>query len=275
VLEAFFKAEQPEQQEVLIPTRATQSGWGQGQLRGMAVSGALARGTEKAISELPVDDLRPSRFTLDLFRPARTLPSTVRTAVVRQGRRLVLVDAFFEQDGKAVARSATLFLSPSSAPVGDVWSQTPELEFPPADLVPDDNDERIYFEEGRGWCTSVGTNHGALRRQSWHFPTPVVEGEEPTAFQMAGSVCDVTNVVANWGEQGLEFINADVTLTMVREPQDAHVGLSASSRVEADGLSVGSAMLYDSQGVFGISLVTALANPESPTNPKTRKPMGS
>lgn len=272
--EAFYKLEQAVHGEVLVPTHATASGWGAGQLRGMAVSGALARATEREMAGLDAAaGMRPARFTLDLFRAARAVPSRTRTEVVRQGRRLILIDAFFEQEGKTVARSATLFLNPTCSPPGNVWNQAPTPGLPPAGMVPEADDERIYFEEGRGWVPSSQARHAVLRRQSWHFPMQIVEGETQTPFQMAASICDVSNVISNWGDRGLEFINGDVTLTLARLPKEQNMGLSATGRVEEDGVSTGSAVLYDCDGVFGMSLVTGLANPEFRTNPKTRRAM--
>lgn len=270
----FFEIKQSNSGEVLIPLSSTESGWGEGYLRGMAVSGALARATERALTKLGITvQLRPARFTLDLFRPARNVETRVRTEVVRQGRRLVLIDAFFEQQERIVARSATLFLNPTVSPQSAVWNEIQVPEEPPFDLLPDENDERIYYEEGRGWGRSSEAEHGTYRHQSWHFPTRIVRGEEPTSFQMAASICDVSNVVSNWGDNGLEFINGDVTLTLARVPVGPHMGLSATGRIEYDGLSNGSAVLYDRDGVFGMSLVTGLANPEARVDPRTRKAM--
>lgn len=270
--QAFYSAKKTAQGEILYPLGSTQSGWGSGYLRGMAVSGALARATESALEALGTsNDLRPARFTLDLFRPALNVETTVRTAIVRQGRRLVLIDAFFEQQGKQVARSATLFLNPTVSPPGRIWTQIQNPELPPYDLKPEAEDERIYLEEGRGWTASSGAEHGIRRHQSWHFPTRIVEGEDPTTFQMAASICDVSNVVSNWGDRGLEFINGDVTLTLARIPTELNMGLSATGRVEVDGISTGSAVLYDRQGVFGMSLVTGLANPDARVDPRTRR----
>lgn len=270
----FFEVRGDGSEEILYPTPSTDSGWGANQLRGMAVAGALARATERAVARLAPDAaLRPSRFTLDLFRPARAVESRVRTEVVRQGRRLMLVDAFFEQADVCVARSATLFLSPSQSPEGKIWTDAPQPAEPPLTLQPDDGDERIYYTEGTGWSKSSQTNHAAYRHQSWHVPTPIVDGEIPTAFQMVASICDVSNVISNWGERGLEFINADVTLTLTRIPDELGMGLSATGRVEFDGVSSGSAVLYDRRGVFGMSLVIGLANPQARVDPRTRSPL--
>src|SRR6476620_9291000 len=99
------------QSEEHLPQRPAGSGWGSGHMRGMAVSGALARAAERAVEALGRQDLQPVRWTLDLFRPARMEPSVASSTVVREGRRLCLVDAVLSQDGEAVARASALYLS--------------------------------------------------------------------------------------------------------------------------------------------------------------------
>ena len=37
---------------------------------------------------------------------------------------------------------------------------------------------------------------------------------------------DVTNPMSNWGSAGLQFINADVTLSLGREPVGVDVGIA-------------------------------------------------
>jgi hypothetical protein len=95
--------------EALIPEQTAVSGWGANLMFGPAVTAALARGAELAC---PAPDLQPAKASFDLFRPALMMPSTVRTTVVRQGRRLCLIDVAFVQDVMDIARGR----SPSSCP---------------------------------------------------------------------------------------------------------------------------------------------------------------
>src|SRR3954447_5278576 len=94
--------------DALVPTDFALSLWGDDQIHGVALSGALARSLEQAVAELGRDDLRPARYSLDLFRPARKQPSRTSTRVVREGRRLCLVDTVMEQEGEPVARASAL-----------------------------------------------------------------------------------------------------------------------------------------------------------------------
>ncbi|MFB9858772.1 acyl-CoA thioesterase domain-containing protein [Paenarthrobacter aurescens] len=237
----------------------------------MPISGVLARATEALATDLGLDGMVPARFTLDLFSPALQMPTMTTASVVRRGRRLCLIDASFMQQGRAVARSSTLFLTASEAPAGAVWSAGISPAPPPRDLRPDSDEQRLYFTETTGWSQSPSAEPSAERKQSWHFPIPIVEDELLTPFQMATSVADSGNVVSNWGSAGLQFINADVTLALTRQPIEMEFGLSALDRVEADGISVGSAVMFDRAGVFGTTTIVGLANALRSVDPRTRK----
>ncbi|MEV6218084.1 acyl-CoA thioesterase domain-containing protein [Nocardia sp. NPDC051833] len=257
---AFFRAETGPAGLALIPQAEAASGWGEGQLRGLAVSSALAREAEHAIERLGRPDLQPVRWTLDLFRPARMgLPCTTSAATLREGRRLCLIDTFLHQDGRPVARGTALFLAPSHSPAGAVWSggAHPEPPAPGTPMLP--GQHRLYFSERTGWGEAAQAQNDT-RTQVWHEPIPVVDGESISPFQLAAGIADVVNVAANLGANGLEFINADITLALARLPVGDAVGFAAIERREQAGIAVGTAAAFDRGGVFGTATVSALAN---------------
>jgi hypothetical protein len=86
---------------------------------------------------------------------------------------------------------------------------------------------------------------------SWNLPNAVVDGEAPTAFQHAAMVADLANMVGNWGDAGIQFINADLTLALARLPVGTGIGLAADHRVEDDGASVATAVMFDRAGPLG------------------------
>ncbi|MFC8387011.1 acyl-CoA thioesterase domain-containing protein [Nocardia sp. NPDC057272] len=255
---AFFRAESGRTSTELIPQTEALSGWGEDHLRGLAISSALARAAERAVADIGRADLQPVRWTLDLFRPARRRPCTTSANIVREGRRLCLVDTVLHQDGGPVARASALFLAPSESPSGAVWSGGARPEPPPLGASMTQG-HRLYFSEGTGWGDAAQAQNDA-RKQVWHDPIPVVEGEPITPLQLTAGIADVVNVVANLGSNGLEFINADLTLALVRLPVGTAVGFSATDRIEHAGISVGTAVAFDRTGVFGTATVSALAN---------------
>lgn len=254
---SFFK---PGTDGMLYPQPPAGSGWGNDHMRGMAISGAMARAVEHEVSDLARDDLQPARWTIDLFRVARMRPTTVTARIVRAGRRLCLVDAEFVQDGRPVARASALFLATSEAQTAVVWS--PELPFtPPALDFPRTPDvERLYRAGDGGWVVPADMPHDDTRKQVWQYPIAIVDGEEPSGFAMAASVADVASAAANSGSEGLQFVNADVTLTLARVPDGLELGMTTLTRVEQDGIAVGSTQVFDRRGQVGTAVVCALAN---------------
>jgi hypothetical protein len=269
---AFFRAHG----DCFIPLPNARSGWGTGQLRGPALSGLLARAVERVADEEELSDrgLRPARWSLDLFRAAPMRPSTIRTTVVRRGRRLCVVDATFEQEGETYARASALFFADADDATGSVWARSERLEPPPPDLAPSDVDAQLMHTPATGWVPDVlSIPHGAIRRQSWHRAVPIVEGERPSSFQLLAAAADFANVIVNWGEQGLEYINADLTVVLSRLPRGGEVGLRSSLRSESGGVAVGAAEIFDRDGVLGVASLTAVANVRHAVDPRRKAPM--
>ncbi|HSV39539.1 MAG TPA: thioesterase family protein [Nocardioidaceae bacterium] len=251
----------------LVPTPIACSMWSTDQMHGVAVSGALARGLELKLAELGRGDLQAARYTVDLFQPARMSPFTVHTEVVREGRRICLIDAFLLQDGARVARASCTFLLPTESPSGVVWTPVDHPVVPPSDQVPPSEEPRVpFFASDVPWSQSFPDHQNASRKQTWQTGLPVVEGEAGTPFQAVASIADATSMVVNWGTEGVQYINTDITLALARPPVGREIGLSATDRVERDGIAVGTVEVFDRAGPLGTSMVTALANAARPVN---------
>jgi hypothetical protein len=253
--------------DALVPTDIARSMWSGNQMHGVAVSGALARSAETCLRELGRDDVRPARWTVELFRPATMDPCQVSTSVVREGRRLVLVDTVMRQDGTDVARASGLFLAPSQAPTGEVWMPRHQPAPPSTAEVPPSDEPRVpFFESGSGWSQSFPEHQNAQRKSTWQTGLPVVAGEQPSGFLVAASVADSASMLLHWGTEGVQYINTDITLTLARPPYGVEVGLVATDRVEADGIAVGTVGVLDRHGQVGCITVTALANARRPVD---------
>lgn len=243
------------------PTPMAQSMWGGGQLHGVAVGGLLARAAEEAIAAAGRTELVPARFHVDLFRPARMLPTSTTATVVRTGPRLALVDTAVVQDGRPVARATTSFLLPTEAPGGTVWSSSDRAEVPPLSVVPESDEPRVpFFASAAPWSDNFGEHQNEGRHLVWHTGVPMVEGERPTPFQAVASIGDTASMVTAWGTGGVEYINTDYSLALSRPPVGHEIGLRAIDHVARDGLAVGTAEVFDRAGTLGTATVTQLAN---------------
>lgn len=88
----------------------------------------------------------------------------------------------------------------------------------------------------------------------------LVAGEPLSPFQHAALVGDTTNHVCHWGSAGAGYINTDMTLTLSRLPIGHEIGLRADNAIAAEGISIGTATLYDRRGPLGTCIVTTLSN---------------
>jgi acyl-coenzyme A thioesterase PaaI-like protein len=245
----------------LVPTPMACSMWSDDQMHGVALSGALARAAERCLSAAGRDDLRPTRFVVDLFRPARMMPCSFQAEVVREGSRICLVDVTMSQEGPRIARASATFLKPTAAAPGELWSPVAHPEPPPVDVAPVTTEARVpFFHSSVGWSQNFAEHQNADRKASWNSATPVVSDEPLTGFQAAAATADGASVVTNWGTNGVEYINTDIALTLAREPEGIEIGLLATDRVEVDGIAVGTAAMFDRRGPLGTVMVASLAN---------------
>lgn len=246
----------------LCPTPMAYSLWGADTLNGPAICGLAAGAVEVAHSR---PGWRPARFTLELFKAARRLPLSARTTVERSGGRILVVSVQVLQHDAAsseetlVAEGVTVFLKESVDPPGGRWSRPESARtfFPPE--VPDD-DGRPRFGSDGGWSTSMSEQQRAHRHRMWTQPIPVSPDDPLTPFQRAVISGESTSLMTNWGEGGIGFINTDLTISLARLPRGPRIGVEADTHLEGDGISVGTAALYDADGQFGIGSVTAVEN---------------
>lgn len=253
---SFFTADDA---GLLVPTDVARSAWGPDHVHGVAVAGSLAREAERHLTER--SDLRPARLTVDLFRPARMQPFAFEVEVVRESRRLCLVDVRLVQDAGPVARASVLFLRASRSAPGEVWAPATTWEPPPLELAPPTDRPRVPFVRSSGaWSQNFGEHQNDARKVTWSSAVPIVAGETLTPFQAAAAVADGASLATNWGSGGVEHINTDITLALARRPVGTEIGLGAIDRVESDGIAVGTVAIFDRAGALGNVMVTALAN---------------
>ena len=242
-----------------IPTEIARGGWGPS-LSGHVVGGLLAWAVERAADDA---ELQPARLTVDLPRPTAPQPLEVHTRVHHDRKRLRLVEAVLTQHDSPVARASALFLRRGPQPDGDVWS--PPVQMPPLPLE-QDRAHATVFMRTYGWGSEVQNPdpdwpQAPGPKYTWlHETRPLIDGEAFTAFTRAAMAGDITASLANWGTQGLQFINADYTVTLSRLPEGPHIGLAALTHYSHDGVATGSAVLVDPTGPIGSAVSVAIAH---------------
>jgi len=238
-----------------VPTNHVdvRSRWADDHLQGGAIIGLAALALE---SRFGLPEFTPARLTVDLFRSARTIPTTTKVELVRDGRRIRNSVCTIEQDGIAVARATLVQYRRSEPPLGDEWVSEPPVVAPPNE---DGSLVQIHSAD-LGWTSSVSDHQNARRKRVAVRGFNVVAGQQNTPFVQAATVVDATSLVTNLGTAGLGYINGDVTLALARLPRGEWIFIQADTHWTSDGIAAGTATLLDETGPFGCGLVTALSN---------------
>lgn len=240
-----------------LPQPIARGPWDPNSLNGRVVAGLL--GVELEHRHGGADWL-PSRLTVDLYRLPGFDPVTVETRVVREGRRIRVVDATFLSGGHDMARASCQFLKIGENAPGTVWKPEP-WDAPAPDSLPDPErpgpQSRTmpwtvrYFAGGFGQAT---------QRRAWlRELRPMVAGRAITPYARAAASCDFVSPFAHSGDEGLGYINTDVTLTLHRLPEGEWLGYEASYHDADAGIAAGQCRLYDERGPVGLATCVALA----------------
>jgi Thioesterase-like superfamily len=242
-----------------LPSKFAHSHWGADHLNGPAVVGLAARALEQRYGSA---DFLPTRLTVDLFKVARAVPTTVATRLVRDGHRVRNAECEVLQSGTPVARAILVFYRRSMPPPGELWRASTQFTHPDGPL-PGLHEISGPFvgSDATGWTRSIAEHQNATRTRFLDRPIDVVAGERTSRFVAAAMIAESTSLVTHLGSAGIGYINGDVTVGLVRLPVDDWVGSQADSHWAADGIAVGTATLFDSAGPFGTGMVTAIANP--------------
>lgn len=242
---------------LFVPTKVGRGGWGPS-LSGHVVGGLLGWAVERKVDD---PQLQPARLTVDLPAPVALEPIEVHTQLHHDRKRLRLVEAVLTQRGAPVARASALFLRRGPQPDGRVWS--PPVQMPPLPVA--DGSEPSLFLRTYGWGTEVQNPDPEWAapgpKYTWlHDTRALIDGEPVSPFVRAAMSADITASLANWGTNGLQFINADYTLTLTRLPDGPHIGLASLTHYSDDGVATGSAVLVDRKGPIGSSVSVAIAH---------------
>jgi acyl-CoA thioesterase len=242
------------------PTRFALSHWGDDHLNGPAVVGLAARALEKHCGS---SDFMPTRLTVDMFRAARSVPTSVAVRVVRDGRRIRSAECDVAQDGRPVARATLLQYRRSESPPGRLWTAPITLSFPPAC---DDGALTAIDSDAAELSRSPGEHQNDARKRFFNKAVDVVAGEANSQFVRAVMVAEATSLVTNLGTHGVGYINGDLTVGLARLPVGDWIGVQADSHWASDGVAVGTATLFDPSGAFGSGMITAVSNPAAQIN---------
>ncbi|MFZ4372956.1 MAG: acyl-CoA thioesterase domain-containing protein [Mycobacterium sp.] len=237
------------------PTPAAGGHWGESLISGPAVAGLAARALERDYGQT---GFTPARFTIDLLKPARQVPTRTQTRLIREGRRVRYAECDVIQGDWIVAHATAVQYLTSEAPPGDEWSTEPVF------TAPEIGQERgmLVGSASAGWSVLGAEHQNTATKRAYYRGVDVVVGEELSPFVRSVIVAEAAaNMVINLGTRGIGYINGDLTISMSRLPRSEFIGVQGDSRFAAEGVAVGTATLFDEAGPFGTAMVTSIANP--------------
>jgi len=243
----------------LVATMLTQGPWDPGAQHGGPVCAALAHALESVPTLVP---MQVARFTFDLFRavPIRRLGTATR--IVREGKRLQLVEAVLLDDGLEVAHGLALRLrlgdttdagAHPARPVRRAPVRTGAAVRPLPEVA-----ARIGFLRAIEIERVGGTPGSGPTGTTWYRArVPIVAGVEPSAMQRLALFSDFTSASALYLDHAeYSAINPDVTVQVLRPPVGEWICLASETEASAAGIGHSHATVFDDEG-FVASASTA------------------
>lgn len=247
--------------DVFVPTEAAGNPWGP-LTGGGPVAGLLARAAESAIDD---PDMFIARLTVDLMRPAPRTDLTLSTRTLRAGKRLQVVETVLHSGDKELARATAQGLRRSD--MGEpTRATTPTVPFEgpqgiaKGSLLPPELDLRwgVHDVVDVRWLSNQA---GGSPSTVWmRMPLPLLPGEPLTPLIHVAILADCISAASPVGELFGPWINTDISLYLHREFTGDWLGMQIERDVEATGIGVARARLFDEHGPIGIANEAVLAN---------------
>jgi hypothetical protein len=191
------------------------------------------------------------------MRPVPLKPLTFETEVIREGRKIQLCAIRLRADGVIVVAASVLKIRQQAQPlpsdIAELKVALPSPEASPEDPAQFSNSPFVTGMQLRAARGKFGVpGPGAI----WYRAVrPLIEGAEVSQAVravVAADFCNGTSAVLDFRQW--IFLNADLTVSMTREPVGEWILLDAESWIGPDGAGLAMARLADSRGYFGRSV---------------------
>jgi hypothetical protein len=205
----------------------------------------------RAVEARAGSSMRVARMTFDIARPVPIAPLTVTTSVVREGRRVVVVQAAIEP----YMRCTALLIRTAEEAAPDLAQDSP--------LRLDGAESRSFFalpyEVGYHTAMEVRFAAGSFLERgpatAWlRMRVPLVEEEQPSPLTRVLVAADSGNGISNVLDfDRYVFVNADLTVHLLRYPTGEWVCMDAATSIDSAGIGLADTALYDERGRIGRS----------------------
>lgn len=241
-------------------TPLANAGWYTEGQHGGAVAALVTGHVEHHVPTLV--PMEVARVSLELFRVVPLVPLTVRTEVVREGKRIQTVAAELSDPSGTVLTLATVqrlriadqeipsdagpdptpFPSPEESAPTDFWRLADKVMF---------HSHAIEFRAAEGRLAEKGPATIWTR-----LKVPVVAGRTVTPAQRVALAGDFANGVAHKLDDEWVYMNSDLNVGIARYPEGEWVGVAADSLYPGRGRGLTRSTLWDSRSQVGQSTQT-------------------
>jgi Thioesterase-like superfamily len=249
-----------------VPTELARGPWDPHALHGGAPAALITSAFERLE---PGAELRIGRLGFEFLRPIPMAPLSLRTSIVRPGRRVQELAgelyAHVEESERPllVCRASALRVQPVPGGLPPAPAVEEDDALPPPDQATPhtfglDSTEHTSFAAsamemrwfGDPWQLGPGRVWQRLR-------VPLLPGQEPTPLVRLAASADFGNgVSASLPFDEFLFINADLGVHLHRPPRGEWIGLDARTMIDPGGCGLSESVLHDEDGPLGRAFQT-------------------
>ncbi len=247
--------------DAFVPTGHAVGPWDPAQLHGGAPAALLARELRALAPELQL-----ARCSYEFLGPVPLAPLEVTAAVLKPGKRFVLAEARLSAAGRPVLLARAVLLrrgEPLDLPNGADWPDGlpcggPEQSVALPSVGRSGPGDEGFHLTGMEIRYGGGTRFGGGRSLGWfRLAGPLVAGEETGAAERAVAAADFGNGISHVLDFRTHlFVNTDLTVTLLRDPEGPWVLLDARTRIDPAGIGWASSTLHDQRGPLGFAQQT-------------------
>jgi hypothetical protein len=249
--------------ERYLPTAHARGPWDPQMLHGGAPAALIAAAFERIQpgAELPI-----ARLSFEFLRPIPMAPLTLATSIVRPGRRVQELAAELSSGGETIARAAALRVqavpeeaaSAAVAPVAELGAAMPPPdEATPLDFSLDGSSEASFAGTAMEMRAVDGVAALGPGRVWMRLRYPLLADQPLTALARLLATADFGNgISAALPFERFVFINADLSVHLLRKPHGEWIGLDARTQLPAGGCAVAESVLHDEHGALGRAFQT-------------------
>ncbi|MEZ0090119.1 thioesterase family protein [Streptacidiphilus sp. EB129] len=217
----------------------------------------LGRAVEQRADARP--DFRVVRMTFEVLRPVPIAEVTVSTRLAEASRSVERVEAELRgPDGRVAMRATALRMRSAESTPGAPG--TPAVEVPLPVAGPDDCPGSVFpvrWDEGYHTAVEVRFASGAFTERGpaacWFRPRyPLVADQETSGLSRVLIAADSGNGIS--GELDItrfRYVNADLTVHLLREPVGEWVGLDSRTSIDQTGIGLTDTLLMDAKSGIG------------------------